>query len=111
MQDHVVAHAAAAALSLSWIASSKRLEESVRRRPITAAAIGPAVGAVANSNTADSKSAILNAVDLSAGIQRPNTSYVVIKPGSPAQVRRPLHWATSMVLLNLPVMRVFTGAT
>ena len=91
MQDHVVAHAAAAALSLSWIASSKRLEESVRRRPLTAAATDAAVGVVANSHAADSKSATLNAVDMGDGVQRPKTSFVVIKPGSTAQVTRMLH--------------------
>ena len=91
MQDHVVAHAAAAALSLSWIASSKRLEESVRRRPITAAATDTANGVVADSLPSNYKSDILNAVDMSAGVQRPKTSFVVIKPGSAAQVTRMLH--------------------
>jgi hypothetical protein len=91
VQDHVVAHAAAAALSLSWIASSKRLEESARRRPVTAAAAVMADGAFADGHAADSKSSSLNAVDMGAGVLRPKTSFVVIKPGSAAQVMRTLH--------------------
>ncbi len=74
VQDHIVAHASAAALSLTWISSSKRLHESVARRPVTAS--HTVAGALA-----------LNALDSDADTYRPKTSYTVIKPGSPAQVR------------------------
>jgi hypothetical protein len=89
-QDHIVAHAAAAALSLSWIASSKRLEESVRLRPITAAVAGESTSVAANSDTliyiATSGPSTMKTAHSAAALQRPKTSYTVIKPGSPAQV-------------------------
>jgi hypothetical protein len=66
-----VAHAAAAAISLTWIASSKRLSDSVARRPLTAANLEENPGSELDQNT------------------RPQTSYVAIKPGSPAQVIAP----------------------
>jgi hypothetical protein len=89
-QDHIVAHAAAAALSLTWIASSKRLEESVARRPVTAAVVDGSSGVAANSNTltsaVTSRPNTAAADHSAAALQRPKTSYTVIKPGSPAQV-------------------------
>jgi hypothetical protein len=79
VQDHIVAHASAAALSLTWISSSKRLHESVARRPVTASQT--VAGALALTES------LLNTLDSDADTYRPKTSYTVIKPGSPAQVR------------------------
>jgi hypothetical protein len=78
-QDHIVAHASAAALSLTWISSSKRLHESVARRPLTSSQAVAGAFALPES--------LLNTHDLVADTHRPKTSYTVIKPGSPAQVR------------------------
>jgi hypothetical protein len=83
MQDHIVAHAAAAALSLSWIASSKRLAESATRRPVTSA-----TAAVASTHTRASRPDAGRGADADAERPRPLTSYIAIKPGSPAEVRR-----------------------
>jgi hypothetical protein len=78
VQDHIVAHSAAAALSLTWIASSSRLAETAKKRPATA----EMAGQVRRAETAECSTA-----PGSDQLYRPKTSFAAIKPGSPAQVR------------------------
>lgn len=93
LQDHIVAHAAAAALSLSWIASSKRLAESVTRRPATSA-----TAAAASADTLASRPDASRGAAADAERPRPLTSYIAIKLGSPAEVRRVTFWQPRPVL-------------
>ena len=95
-----MAHAAAAALSLAWIACSRRLAESAVRRPVTAAAAAAAAAAAVDA-AADGTNTVralddtvagrfssgVDAVALAVQHKRPVTSYTVMHPRSPAQVR------------------------
>ena len=90
---------AAAALSLAWIACSRRLAESAVRRPVTAAAAAAAAAddddAADGTNTARALddsiagrfSSDIDAVALAVRHKRPVTSYTVVHPQSRAQVR------------------------
>ena len=96
-----MAHAAAAALSLAWIACSRRLAESAVRRPVTAAAAAAAAAADDDDTAADGTntaralddsiagrfSSDIDAVALAVRHKRPVTSYTVMHPQSRAQVR------------------------
>ena len=93
-----MAHAAAAALSLAWIACSRRLAESAVRRPVTAAAAAAAAAVDAAADGTNTVRALddpvagrfssgADAVALAVQHKRPVTSYTVMHPRSPAQVR------------------------